>query len=77
MAAARDLSTAVYLSFADLAEYLCYRGTARNEAARKFAIRHGLPKTWRGKAWLVKRADVDRVLAGERIDQRRGLRAAS
>lgn len=77
MASTVDLSVAVNLTFADLAEYLGYRGKARNEAARKFALRHGLPKQWRGRAWLVKRADVDRVLAGEPIDHRRGLKVAS
>lgn len=65
-----DLSKSTYLTFADLAQYLCYRGKARNEAARKFALRHGLPKTWRGNAWLVKRTDVDLVLAGGRIRPR-------
>lgn len=58
-------ATAGYLTLSAAADYLGYRGSAKREAARKFVIRHGVPKYWRGRAWLVKPEDLDRVLRGE------------
>lgn len=60
-------ATTGYLTLRQAADYLGYTGTARREAARKFVVRHGIPKFWRGRAWLVKPEDLDRVLRGENV----------
>lgn len=54
-----------YLTLKQAADYLGYQGKAKREAARKFVVRNGVPKFWRGRAWLVKPEDIDRVLRGE------------
>lgn len=56
-----------YLTIRQAADYLGYDGAARREAARKFIERHGVPKFWRGRVWLVKAEDLDRVLRGESL----------
>lgn len=55
-----------YLTTRDLAAYLCYRGRRTQGAAQKFIARNGLRRYWRGRCVLVKRSDVDAVLAGQR-----------
>lgn len=56
-----------YLTLRQAADYLGYQGKAKKEAARKFVERHGVPKKWRGRAWLVKPEDLDRALDGLRV----------
>lgn len=58
-----------YLTVRSLADYLDYRGTDRGKqsAARHWVERTGCPKYWRGRAWVVKASDVDRILAGETV----------
>jgi hypothetical protein len=56
-----------YLTIRQAADYLGYQGKAKREAARKFVERNGVPKFWRGKAWLVKPQDLDRVLNGQPV----------
>lgn len=54
----------VYLTTAELADYLKYAGPHRAISAHKWIVRHGVPKHYRSeRRVLVKRADVDRVLA--------------
>ena len=57
-----------YLTLRQAADYLGYSGKAKREAARKFVERNGVPKWWRGRAWLVKPEDLDRALRGERAE---------
>lgn len=54
-----------YMTTPQLAVYLGFRGKKRNESARRWRERHGLPKWWRGNAWLIHPDDVDAVLAGQ------------
>lgn len=54
-----------YRTFSQLAPYLGFHGKRAAGAARKWVIRNRVPKKWRGGAWLVSLADVDRVLDGE------------
>lgn len=54
-----------YRTFAQLAPYLGFHGKRAAGAARKWVMRHRVPKKWRGNAWLVSLADVDYVLKGE------------
>jgi len=42
------------------------------KAANKWIARNGVRRYWRGRAALVKRADVDAVLAGERETVKEG-----
>lgn len=57
----------VYLTTAELGDYLRYSGPRKHDAAHGFIVRHGLRRYRRsGRCVLVKRADVDAVLAGER-----------
>ena len=56
--------TSGYLTFRLLAVHLGFAGKRAPEAARKWVERQGLRKAWRGRAWLVSREDVDRVLRG-------------
>jgi hypothetical protein len=54
------------LTLQQVGEYLAYKPKRARESARKFVERHGLRRLWRGKAWLVKREDVDAVLEGRK-----------
>ena len=56
-----------YLTVKQLADYLGYEGTPRGKqnAARAWVERTGIPKKWRGKTWLVHPDDADRALAGD------------
>jgi hypothetical protein len=55
----------VYLTTMQLADYLGYVGQHRQCSAQKFIRRRGLRRYWRsGRVVLVKRADVDNMLAG-------------
>lgn len=49
---------------ATLAVQLDYQGKHATNSARKWAIRRGLPRYWRGRTWLVNQADVDAALKG-------------
>jgi len=53
-----------YLTYRLLAAHLGFTGKRGPEAARKWVARTGVRKVWRGRAWLVSREDVDRVLRG-------------
>jgi hypothetical protein len=54
-----------YLTTRQLAEYLGYAGKRRKGAAQKFIDRKGLRRYWRSaRVSMVRRADVDAVLAG-------------
>lgn len=57
-----------YMTLARLGAYLGYRSAHSDEAARKWVIRTGCPKKWRGKAWLVHPDDVDRILDGHQVE---------
>jgi hypothetical protein len=63
-------ATSGYLTLTHAADYLGYAGKAKREAARKFVTRHGVPKFWRGRAWLVKPEDLDRALRGAALTGR-------
>lgn len=65
---APDLARAAgeYLTTRELAAYLGYRGKRAQGAAQKFVARAGLRRYWRSaRVSLVRRADVDAVLAGK------------
>lgn len=55
----------VYMTTPELAEYLRFIGPNGYIAANKWIARNGVRRYWRGKAALVKQAEVDAVLAGE------------
>lgn len=55
------------VTMAGLAELLDFRGRCRGNSARKWVLRHGLPRWFRGKGFLVRVSDVERVLSGEGI----------
>lgn len=54
-----------YRTFAQIAPYLGFHGKRAAGAARKWVLRNQVPKKWRGGAWVISLADVDRVLEGE------------
>lgn len=57
----------MYMTTKALGAYLGYQGKAPHVSAHKFIARHGLRRYARsGRCVLVKRVDVDAVLAGER-----------
>lgn len=59
-----------YMTLAKLGEYLGFQGSTakgRRESARKWVERNGIPKKFRGKAWLVDPDVVDAVLNGEQL----------
>ena len=62
----------VYMTTPELAEYLRYLGPNGHIAANKWIARNGVRRYWRGRAALVKQADVDAVLAGERATVEEG-----
>lgn len=52
-----------WLTYAELADYLKYRGTHRAREARRWVTDHGIRKYYRSaKRVLIKRAEVDAVL---------------
>ncbi|CAB4177468.1 hypothetical protein UFOVP998_54 [uncultured Caudovirales phage] len=55
-----------FVTFRQLAAYLGFAGKRNAGAARKWVLRNRVPKTWRGGAWIIRLADVDRVLSGQR-----------
>ena len=55
-----------YMTTRELAEFLRYVGANAQCSAQKFIKRNGLRRYWRGRSVLVKRADVDDVIAGHR-----------
>lgn len=57
-----------YLTMRQLALYLVFDSAHKEQAAHKWCKRTGIPRKWRGKAWLVHPDDVDRVLDGERVE---------
>lgn len=61
-----------YLTTRELADYLGYRGKRRQGAAQKFIARAGIRRYWRSaRVSLVKRADVDAVVAGRSMWSRK------
>lgn len=58
-----------YVTFRGLAQHLDYRGKRAAGAARKWVLRNRVPKKWRGGAWVVRLADVERVLNGETLNR--------
>ena len=69
-----------YFTTLDLARYLGYRGkTVRGQlnAATGWAKRTGIPKYWRGKCWVYRPSDVDRILEGHDPRRLKRLRSAS
>jgi hypothetical protein len=66
----RAYSARPYLDMLGLADYLAFRGATRRgrmNAARAWVERTGIPKKFRGKAWLVHPDDVDAALSGEQV----------
>lgn len=59
------MTSPVYMTTPELAEYLRFTGPNGYIAANKWIARNGVRRYWRGRAALVKRSDVDAVLAGE------------
>lgn len=56
-----------YLTHTDLADRLAFKGKKKAEAARKWALRKGLPRTKRSDsanaAWLYRAVHVEEALA--------------
>lgn len=57
-------SASGFLTTRELAVELRYVGPNAQCSAQKFIKRNGLRRYWRGRAVLVKRADVEDVIAG-------------
>lgn len=55
-----------YFTTRELADELRYVGANAQCSAQKFVKRHGLRRYWRGRVVLVKRDDVEDVIAGRR-----------
>lgn len=53
------------VTMTSVAALLDFRGKRRQEAARKWVMRHGLPRWFRGRAFLVRVSDIERVLMGD------------
>jgi hypothetical protein len=60
-----------YLTMPQLGVYLGYQPKNADQSAHKWCKRTGIPRKWRGKAWLVHPDDVDAVLDGEQISGKR------
>lgn len=67
MARLRPRTDRAYLTMPQLGAYLGFPSVNRNESARKWCKRTGVPKKWRGNAWLIHPDDVDAILDGERV----------
>lgn len=56
-----------YMTMARLASYLGFVSPTKEQSAHKWCKRTGIPRKWRGKAWLVHPDDVDAILDGEQV----------
>lgn len=56
-----------YMTMARLASYLGFVSATAIQSAHKWCKRTGIPRKWRGKAWLVHPDDVDAILDGEQV----------
>lgn len=62
----------VYMTTPELADHLRFKGPNGYIAANKWITRNGVRRYWRGKAALVKLAEVEAVLAWERATVEEG-----
>ena len=71
-----NTAEARYFTTRELADELRYVGANAQCSAQKFIKRHGLRRFWRGRVVLVRRADVENVIAGRvRTDGAPGVTA--